>query len=161
MPHAVLQHDKENEVAQNTKAIVYIVCSADTSDIQKLLLSEFKRASTIRDCEQIRNKLLGGGSDSPPPWWYIVAKKLLNRLYQSENKASECKQIVRCILTYKVISKDSTHLCKITSHDKLKIADAMIWIHQNEDFLSKRTESTIETCLFFIRKQVCLATNLH
>ena len=152
-------HVAVHERVSDAMLKVYVVSTADPGEIQTLFLSEFKKARTIRDCEQIRNGIITGGS--PPPWWYIVAKKLLTRIYRSKGRISVASLVVRRILTYEAICEDNSRKCVITDHDKLKIADAMIWIHQNEDLPNKITGSDIDRCLSFIRKQVCQKLNLH
>ena len=136
---------------------VYIVSTADPIEVFELFLSEFVRAETIKDCEQIQNGRIVKGKEPPPPWWYIIAKKLLDRLYQSKNLNHDRTKIINIILEYRIVNKNGSH-CSITAVDKRKIVDAMIWIHQNEDLPNKKT--TVEPALAFIRQQIFLATEL-
>lgn len=157
MSFAVLNYDKISE----DKLEVYVVNTADPDEIITLFLSEFKKDNTIRDCEQIRNKIITDSSGFTPPWWYIVAKNMLTRIYRSENKMSEARLVIKRILSYRAICENDSYECDITDYDKLKIADAMIWIHQNENLPDRSTGAKMTQCLSFIRHQVCLSLDFH
>lgn len=123
------KRESRKEDSNTAIQILYIVSEADHSFVLRVASDAFAKARTIENCMDIY--LQKNDNGGPPPWWYQIALELVEDLYTCLDLALCEERIIKFILGLGMMSKSASCHYYVSKNDKMKVADAMVFIHKH------------------------------